>query len=230
MTLGNVIPLGIIYKLKKIFMSVLINFKICDNAKECLGIEVCPTKALYWDEKKETIAFDESKCSLCKMCEEACEMNAIKVAANKEEYEKYKKEINDDTRQISDLFIDRYGAKPIHLAFLLKPEKFDIEVLESNKLVVVEVYKEDSIECLLNSIPIKWLFKNKNIKFRKIKETAECFFEKKYKVESFPSLLFFQKGELVGKIEGFYGIKQKEKLLDEINELGLDIPALTGLV
>ena len=39
-------------------MSVLINFKICDNAKECGGIEVCPTGALSWDEENETIKID----------------------------------------------------------------------------------------------------------------------------------------------------------------------------
>lgn len=35
-------------------MAVLVNFKICDNAKECGGIEVCPTGALSWDEENET--------------------------------------------------------------------------------------------------------------------------------------------------------------------------------
>ena len=34
-------------------MSVLINFKICDNAEVCGGIEVCPTGALSWDEENE---------------------------------------------------------------------------------------------------------------------------------------------------------------------------------
>ena len=34
-------------------MSVLINFKICDNAKECGGISICPTGALKWNEEKE---------------------------------------------------------------------------------------------------------------------------------------------------------------------------------
>lgn len=207
-------------------MTVLINFKICDNAKECLGVEVCPTSALYWDERKETISFDESKCNNCGMCEKACEIDAIKVAKNQEDYKKYKRDIDDDTRQTSDLFIDRYGAKPIHLAFFMKPEKFNLEVLESNKLVAVEVFKEESIECLLNSIPIKWLFKNKIVKFCKIRETDEGFFENKYKIKSFPSLLFFKNGKLVGKIEGFYSIKQKEKLLEVINKLNLDMLAL----
>lgn len=42
-------------------MAVLVNFKICDNAKECSGIEVCPTQALSWDEKEETIVIDNNK-------------------------------------------------------------------------------------------------------------------------------------------------------------------------
>ena len=36
-------------------MAVLINFKICDNAKECNGIEVCPTGALSWDKKNQNL-------------------------------------------------------------------------------------------------------------------------------------------------------------------------------
>ena len=32
-------------------MAVLVNFKICDNAKECGGITVCPTGALSYDDE-----------------------------------------------------------------------------------------------------------------------------------------------------------------------------------
>ena len=42
-------------------MKALINFKICDNAPECSGIEVCPTGAMYFDSEKETIVVDEDK-------------------------------------------------------------------------------------------------------------------------------------------------------------------------
>lgn len=45
-------------------MSVLVNFKICDNAKECGGILTCPTGALSWDEEKETININNEKCIL----------------------------------------------------------------------------------------------------------------------------------------------------------------------
>lgn len=33
-------------------MSVLINFKICDNDKACSGMAVCPKKVFSWNEEK----------------------------------------------------------------------------------------------------------------------------------------------------------------------------------
>lgn len=74
-------------------MSVLINFKICDNSKDCNGIAVCPIKAFYWDEKKKTIAVDETKCISCGKCEESCPVDAIRVARNEKELKKRVDEI-----------------------------------------------------------------------------------------------------------------------------------------
>ena len=48
-------------------MSVLINFKICDNAKECSGIAVCPTGALSWNEEENKIEIDNTRCVACGM-------------------------------------------------------------------------------------------------------------------------------------------------------------------
>ena len=87
-------------------MPVLINWKICDNAKECNGIAVCPTGALFWDEKKKSIGIDNSKCVNCGKCEESCKVEAIHVAKNEEEYKKIKEQIDADPRKRSDLFID----------------------------------------------------------------------------------------------------------------------------
>ena len=198
-------------------MSVLINFKICDNAKECNGVAVCPTGALSWYAKKKSIKIDNDKCISCGKCENACMVDAVHVAKNEKEYQRIKKEIEDDPRKDSDLFIDRYGAQPIHLAFLIGEDKFQLEVLESEKLVVVELFNDDSIECLLKSIPMKELIADYPAKYRKVETSKEL--NQKYKIKELPALLFFEKGKLLGKIEGYYDGKKKNILAGKIKNI-----------
>lgn len=197
-------------------MAVLINFKICDNAKECNGIAVCPTGALSWDEKAKTIKIDNSKCISCGACEKSCYVGAIRVAKTKEEYQKIKREIETDPRRVSDLFVDRYGAMPLDSTFQII-YGFETEVLGSSKTCVVELFNEESIHCLLKSIPIKELFKNKDIKYRKTEAKEDLL--KQYKVKELPSLLFFKNGKLLGKIEGYYGNEQKKELIEKIDKI-----------
>ena len=193
-------------------MAVLINFKICDNAKECNGVAICPTGALSWDEKKGSIKIDNSKCVSCGKCEKACMVDAIKVARNDKEYLKIKKEIEADPRKGTDLLVDRYGAQPVHPAFQINEDKFDLEVLQSdNKIVAVEFFNNESIMCLLHSIPFKQLIDDVSVKYRKLKIENDGLL-KKYKIAKLPSLLFFKRGALLGKIEGYYGVTEKKKL------------------
>jgi ferredoxin len=196
-------------------LPVLINFKICDNAEECNGIATCPTGALSWDKKKKSIKIDNSKCSSCGACVPTCMVGAIKVAKNDIEYKKMKKEIDDDPRKVSDLFTDRYGAQPLHKAFLVGQELFEKEVLNYHKLVVAELFNENSIICLYCSIPIKDLFDGKNIKYRKIALGDNSLLQK-FGVEKLPAMLFFNEGKLIGKIEGAFEPEKKAELDSKI--------------
>ncbi len=197
-------------------MSVLINFKICDNAKECNGIAVCPTGALSWDEKKKSIKIDNEKCLSCGRCE-VCGVGAIHVAKDEKEYQKIKKEIDDDSRKLEDLYVDRYGASPINLPFLIEEKDFQKEVAEADRLTVAELFEDDSIECLLKSIPIKELFKGMEIKYRKVKTGKDL--REKYGIRELPTLMFFNKGKLLGKIEGYYESKKKDELMAKIGRI-----------
>lgn len=199
-------------------MSALINFKICDNSEDCSGIEVCPTGAFYWNEKNKTIAVDNSKCVSCGKCEKACPVDAIKVARNEEEYRKIKKEISKDSRKVSDLFVDRYGAQPIHPGFLIPQNKFDVQILRSTKLAVVELFNKSSIMCLLHSIPVKEFFEGVDVKYRKMKIEDNSLLEK-YNVKKIPALLFFNDGKLMGKIEGYYESGEDEEIKRKINKI-----------
>lgn len=200
-------------------MPVLINFKICDNSKDCNGIDVCPIGAFFWDEKKKTITVDNDKCINCGKCEVSCPVGAIRVARNSEEYEKIKEEIDHDPRKISDLFVDRYGAEPLDPAFLISKGKFKIQIIEATQMAVVEFFSHESINCLLRSISIRELFSGLNLKFRKIKVKEDDELLKRYKVSKLPSLLVFKNGKLVGKIEGYYDSGKKKMLLEKIKQI-----------
>ncbi|UCD20895.1 MAG: 4Fe-4S binding protein [archaeon] len=199
-------------------MPVLINFKICDNAKECGGITACKSGAIYWDKEKKTIAIDNSKCTGCGECVKECPVGAIRLAKTDEEYERIKKEIEEDPRKTSDLFVDRYGAQPIHDYYLTTSENFDSEVVQSNKLTVAELFNDDSIQCLLDSIPIKDLFEGIDIKYKKVELKDNSLLEK-YEIKELPSLLFFKDGKLLGRIEGYKETKDKEAVKQEIKEI-----------
>ena len=199
-------------------MAVLINFKICDNAKECGGIAVCPTGALSYDDKKESIVIDNDKCISCGKCESECPIGAIMVARTDEEYEKIKEEIASDNRTTKDLFVDRYGATPLSEFFMI--ESNDIENKVNNEgITLIELYNDDSIQCLLKSIPIKDLSKDlpKDTLFYKVEATNDTI--NKYNVNELPSLLMFKKGSLLGHIDGYYTIDSKEEIINEIKRI-----------
>ena len=201
-------------------MAVLINFKICDNDKACSGRSACPNGVFEWDELNNTLTINNEKCTSCGLCEKACMVSAIKVAKTEEEYEKIKKEFDEDPRTINDLLVDRYGATPIDEAMLASEEELEIKLLDAQRPLVVELYNEDSIMCLLKSIPIKEIADNfdKETRYRKIEVVSEKII-KEYDVKELPALMFFKNNRFWGKIEGYYSTENKQELLDKIKEV-----------
>lgn len=197
-------------------MSVLINKKVCDNAKECSCIEECPSKAFYFDQEKNTIAVINNLCTKCRICMIACPAGAVKVARNEEEYQRIKKEYHEDIRTEEELFVDRYGAAPINEDYLFDIELLEELILDSNRPLLVELFKDDeTIHCLIQSIPISEIINelNNNATYRKV-EVIDNGQLGKYNIKTCPSLLLVENGKVIKTFEGFCHIKEKEKLLE----------------
>jgi len=201
-------------------MAVLVNFKICDNDKACSGMSACPNGVFEWDEKNSTLVIHNEKCISCGLCEKACMVSAIKVARTEEEYKKIEKEFDDDPRTINDLLVDRYGATPIDKAMIGKENEIELKLGDAKRPFMVELYNEDSIMCLLKSIPIKEIADNfdKETRYRKIEVNSEELL-KEYNIKELPSLLFFKDSKLLGKIEGYYDENSKEELMHKIEAI-----------
>ena len=181
------------------------------------GIAVCPTGALSWNEEKETIEIDNNKCISCGLCEKECPIGAIMVAKNNEEYQKIKKEIDEDPRTTKDLFVDRYGAVAISDFFKIELEEIK-EKVEKDCLTLIEVYNPDVVECLLKSIPIKELTKNLPSDTLFYKAESDKTIDE-YKIMELPSLLIFRKSKLLGHIDGYYTIDEKEKVISKLSSI-----------
>lgn len=200
-------------------MAVLINFKICDNDKACSGMRVCPKGVFSWDDKNQTLVIDNSKCVSCGLCEKACMVNAIRVAKTPEEYKKIQKEFDDDPRTINDLLVERFGGKPIDDAMLGTVKEIDTKLKSGTRPFIVELFNDDSIQCLLKSILVKKIADafDKDTRYRKIEVTDDAVM-KQYKVKELPTLLFFKKGKFVGKIEGYVSDDQEDQLLEKVRK------------
>jgi len=144
---------------------------------------------------------------------------AIHVARTEEEFERIKKQIAKDPRKVSDLFVDRYGAEPYDPAFCIPQEKFAIQILEATQPAVVEFFSWKTIRCRLHSIPIKELFADIKVKYRKIEVGGRDQLIKKYQIRQLPTLVFFKNGKVLGKIEGYFPVKKKNFVASMIRKI-----------
>lgn len=73
---------------------------------------------------------------------------------------------------------------------------------------------------MIKSIPVKEILNNlsKDIVYRKVELQTELF-KNKYQINELPTLLIFQNNKLLGKVEGYYSVNEKDKLIAEIRKV-----------
>ncbi len=192
-------------------MAALLNYKICDNAEECGGIEACGTGAIFWDEVDKKIRIDNNLCISCEKCVDECPVGAIRVASTEEEYESIKADIENDHRTVEGLFVERYGAMSIDENLLMNEDQV-AAVVNTGSIVFVEQFQDSSIQCLLHSIPMSSIlerFGGKYVK-QKMDDTVEG---------SYPCLVIYQNRKKAGCVSGYYTEQDTDKFFIAIDKI-----------
>ncbi len=201
-------------------MPVIFNYKICDLASECSGIEVCPKKAIFFNKGSGRPEADNKKCASCGICVKACPVGAIMMCKTEEEMKKIKEIISKNPMTQEELFIERYGAKTIDPSIIINKNTFEKEVINSDKIVFVEFWNNNSVQCLLFSIPYRVLKPEQcGIIFRKMNADENKKIAENYGIKVLPSIAIFKNGSKVGVIEGIYKTSQEKELKEKIKNL-----------
>lgn len=191
-------------------MPVIINHKICDQANACGGINVCPVGAFTYNEKTKKIEIDNDKCISCGACAKTCPIGAIGFAKTWEEYEELKKAIDEDPRSADDLFVDRFGGDVINENVMINFKDIDKTISKGDK-VIIELFNDDAIMCLLKSISYQDIIENS-----KYEKYYRCNIGdnsvSKYGINELPSLLLCNNGKVFKVINGYYEEQNKGEL------------------
>ena len=202
-------------------MPPIINFKICDNSADCNGISMCPMGVFSWDETARTIKIDTSKCVDCGACDSFCTINALRYAKDATELARFQKEIDDDPRTVSELFVERYGATPLDDTNIFEPSEQKVKNrIKSGRPVIVEFNQEKTIECLLKSVLVADIMEtfHKDATFSKFYIEEKDF--KRLGITSTPCLRFYYNNELLGQIDEYFTIENQRPFMEKIAEFG----------
>jgi NAD-dependent dihydropyrimidine dehydrogenase PreA subunit len=196
-------------------MPGVINYKICDLAKECGGLKVCSTGAFHWDKKRKRPTINNKKCISCGACVRECPVEAIVVVQTQEEFKKVLEDIRNDPRSAKELWRERLGCQPGKtppLAKVIIPGNFRKEVTESKGRVALDVWSNDTLDCRYHSLLWEELGFSKKISFKKLDGGKYPGLARKLKVKKLPTLLLFKDGKEHGRKEGYLYSSDKNPL------------------
>lgn len=203
-------------------MPGVINYKICDLAPECGGIEVCPTGAFFWNKKTKRPEIDNSTCTSCGLCVGECPVKAIIIVQAEEEFKEVLKKIKNDPRSEEKLWRERLGCQPGRtppLATVVTPENFSREVARAKGWLALDVWSEETLDCRYHSVIWEDLDLADRIKLKKLDGGRYPKLARKLGVAEFPTLLFFQDGKEVGRREEYIYSKDKLGIVEQIKGL-----------
>lgn len=202
-------------------MTIILNKKLCDNAPECGGIEVCPVGAFYYDKKKKQIMIDNDKCIDCLKCTlpDTCPVGCILYARNKEEEKRIKKMIQNDPRSSKWLWKARYGCEEAQTEpkeAVVNKDNYE-EVINSNGLKLIDLWHYDYLDCRFHSPLFEEILEgiDKQVEIYKLNAQDFSKLAKKLNVNKFPTMLLLDKDNEIYRYEGLF--ENKKNMIARIN-------------
>lgn len=113
------------------------------------------------------------------------------------------------------MFVDRYGADIINEDVVIPFEKLD-KVISQSKNAIIELFNDDSISCLLKSIPYVDILDNSSFD-----EYFRCYVGEndleKLHVKELPCMLLVKNCKVLKVINGYFDEGDKRKLFKELS-------------
>lgn len=203
-------------------MPGVINYKICDLASECGGIEVCPTGAFFWNKKTQKPDIDNSKCISCGVCVRECPVDAIIVVQTEEEFKKVLEDIKKDPRSEKELWRERLGCQPGRtppLATVVTPKNFSQEIINAKGMFALDVWSEETLDCRYHSLLWNDIGISDRVELMKLDGSEYPKLAKKLGVTKLPTLLFFEDGKKIRRKEGYIYSKDKKAVKNLLKRL-----------
>jgi len=181
-------------------MPIIIHPGKCDQADTCSCPDMCPQHAWRRDVSGKHWEVDQIKCVECGLCVHVCPAGAVIYAENEEEKQKILEEIKNDTVYTPvTLFVERYGGCPMTESVVVDTKSFDSKV--SKGIVLVEFFNEDSIKCLVKTLPYHEFAPGLVIYKVDVKSNPDL--KQRFGINLLPTLIIFDDGKEVDRIEGF---------------------------
>lgn len=205
-------------------MPVLIDERLCDRSPACGAARACPEKAIWYDHRQQKIEVDNSRCTDCGICTRYCPAKAVVFARSMAELEQKAAEIQNSNLSKDDLLEKQYGVRPSDPRELgtnleaVTCETWDQAVLGADLPVVVDLWAEWCAPCRILAPTFKSLAAEYNgrMKFFKLDTEACQEVPAQYGVTGIPTMLFFYRGQLLGRLVGAVPKEHLRRAVEEV--------------
>ena len=187
----------------------LLNLKRCDKYIGCPASKNCPASAINCD--VDDFRVIEEICTGCAECQNHCDLfYMIETELDRDDFEKM---VSDDPMDRSMLMVERFSADIVNSALTeIKLTDVDSFLADQDSVSVIELIEIDSTLCLNQTIPVFDVIRELPYAKIKVKATDLDDINIRWGINSIPTVLVFDKTNLLGFIPGEHRITKNNTM------------------